>query len=234
MMASPIRCLVSAGPTREFFDPVRFLSNPSSGKMGYSLARQAASKGWEVKLVSGPVSLPDPPGIAVTRVTTGEEMHAAISAQFDWCDILIMTAAIMDYRPKAVADHKIKKFELKMVIEMEPVVDVLATVARGKTRQLIVGFAAETNSLEAHARKKLEAKKADFIVANNIGGEKGAFARDENTVLVFSSTGKPPLSLGPAPKMTIAGHLIDLFALEIERRAAVSGGWKGGGHGQAT
>lgn len=234
MMASPIRCLVSAGPTREFFDPVRFLSNPSSGKMGYSLAREAAAKGWEVELVSGPVSLPDPPGIAVTRVTTGEEMHAAIGERFDGCDVLIMTAAIMDYRPKVLADHKIKKFELEMVIEMEPVVDVLATMARRKTKQLIVGFAAETDHLEEHARKKLDSKKADFIVANRIGGEAGAFARDDNTVLVFSSSGSPPLRLGPAPKGIIAGQLIDLFELEMERRTAAAVERKEVGDGQTT
>jgi len=210
MMASPIRCLVSAGPTREFFDPVRFLSNPSSGKMGYSLARQAAAKGWEVELVSGPVSLPDPPGIVVTRVTTGEEMHAAIGERFDGCDVLIMTAAIMDYRPRRVAGHKIKKFELQMSIEMEPVIDVLATVARRKKDQLIVGFAAETDHLDDYARRKLEVKNADFIVANRIGGPDSAFGRESNTVWVYSHHG-PVRKIGPSSKLSIARDLLDLF-----------------------
>ena len=233
MMASPIRCLVSAGPTREYFDPVRFLSNPSSGKMGYNLAQKAATKGWEVELVSGPVSLPDPPGISVTRVTTGEEMHAAIGERFDSCDVLIMTAAIMDYRPRVVADHKIKKKELEMVIEMEPVADVLADMGRRKDKQLIVGFAAETNNLEAHARKKVDSKNADFIVANRIGGEAGAFARDENTVLIFSSTGGPPIRFGPAPKRVIAEQLIDLFAHEIKKRVGSEDEGKGARPDQA-
>ena len=211
MKASPIRCLVTAGPTREFFDPVRFLSNPSSGKMGYALAGAAVRHGWEVELVSGPVSLPAPEGVSIEHVVTGEEMYHAVARRFGRCDILIMTAAIMDYRPRVVADHKVKKFELEMVIEMEPVIDVLATVARGKTHQIIVGFAAETDHLESYAMGKLESKNADFIVANRIGGPDGAFARDDNTVIVFSRNTEP-LSIGPLPKTDLAERLIDLFA----------------------
>jgi phosphopantothenoylcysteine decarboxylase / phosphopantothenate---cysteine ligase len=210
MKASPIRCLVSAGPTREFFDPVRFLSNPSSGRMGYAIAGEAVRRGWEVELVSGPVSLPPPAGAALIPVVTGQQMFEAVDARFDDCDILIMTAAIMDYRPKSVADHKIKKFELEMVIEMEPVVDVLATVARRKRRQLVVGFAAETDHLEAFARKKLDGKNADFIVANRIGGPDGAFGREDNTVLVISRDADP-MPLGPLPKSVLAVRLLDLF-----------------------
>ena len=210
MKASPIRCLVSAGPTREFFDPVRFVSNPSSGKMGFALAREAAARSWQVDLVSGPVSLTDPSGVSVTRVVTGQEMFEAVSGRFPSCDILIMTAAIMDYRPKRVADHKVKKFELKMVIEMEPVIDVLATVAAEKTHQIIVGFAAETDHLEVYALKKLREKHADFIVANQIGGADGAFERDENTVTVFSHV-SGPVTIGPLPKPEIAARLLELF-----------------------
>jgi phosphopantothenoylcysteine decarboxylase/phosphopantothenate--cysteine ligase len=214
MKASPIRCLVTAGPTREFFDPVRFLSNPSSGKMGFALAQAAVAKGWEVELVSGPVALDDPAKVEVERVVTGAEMYEAVNKRFPACDILIMTAAIMDYRPKAVADHKIKKFELEMVIEMEPVVDVLATVAREKGDQVIVGFAAETDNLEAYALKKLESKNADFIVANNIGGPEGAFEKDDNTVIVFCRDGRR-LSMGPASKASLASELIELFSGRI-------------------
>jgi phosphopantothenoylcysteine decarboxylase/phosphopantothenate--cysteine ligase len=214
MKASPIRCLVTAGPTREFFDPVRFLSNPSSGKMGYALARAAAERGWEVELVSGPVALEDPPGVKVERVVTGAEMYLAVKERFSRCDILIMTAAIMDYRPRVVADHKIKKFELEMVIEMEPVVDVLATVTKDKANQVIVGFAAETDHLETYAVKKLDYKNADFIVANNIGGPEGAFEKDDNAVVVFSRDGRR-LPLGPASKVDLAIELIDLFAQKL-------------------
>jgi phosphopantothenoylcysteine decarboxylase/phosphopantothenate--cysteine ligase len=214
MNASPIRCLVTAGPTREYFDPVRFLSNPSSGKMGYALAAAAARKGWQVDLVSGPVSLPAPAGVQLEQVVTGAHMHEAVRSRFAACDILIMTAAIMDYRPKTVAGHKIKKFELEMVIEMEPVIDVLATVARDKTRQVVVGFAAETDNLESYALQKLESKNADFIVANQIGGPAGAFGRDDNSVVVFARTGER-IALGPLPKTDLAGRLLDLFAPRI-------------------
>ena len=217
MKASPIRCLVTAGPTREFFDPVRFLSNPSSGKMGFALARAALRKGWEVDLVSGPVALPAPEGARLERVVTGAGMYEAVRRRFAACDILIMTAAIMDYRPKTVADHKIKKFELDMVIEMEPVIDVLATVARDKQHQLIVGFAAETDNLDAYALAKLESKNADFIVANLIGGEQGAFERDDNRVKVFSRHAGP-LQIGPMDKSDLASRLVDIFA---ERLAAI-------------
>jgi phosphopantothenoylcysteine decarboxylase/phosphopantothenate--cysteine ligase len=220
MKASPIRCLVSAGPTREFFDPVRFLSNPSSGKMGYALAASAAQRGWDVELVSGPVSLPAPEGVTVTRVVTGQEMYEAMSGRFEACDILIMTAAIMDYRPKTVADHKIKKFELEMVIEMEPVIDVLATVARSKQQQVIVGFAAETDQLESYARQKLESKGADFIVANQIGGPEGAFERDSNSVLVLQRNGKP-VAIGPLSKTLLADELLDLFEPLLMKKVAV-------------
>ncbi|MGA1204948.1 MAG: phosphopantothenoylcysteine decarboxylase [Opitutales bacterium] len=210
MKASPIRCLVSAGPTREFFDPVRFLSNPSSGKMGYALAEAAARRGWEVELISGPVSLPNPENVRVERVVTGQEMFEAISRRFPDCDVLIMTAAIMDYRPKVVADHKIKKYELEMVIEMEPVTDVLATVAREKDHQLVVGFAAETNDLVSNAMKKLQSKNADFIVGNLIGGARSTFGRDDNEVVVISRKNEP-VRIGPLPKPELASRLLDLF-----------------------
>jgi len=221
MMASPIRCLVSAGPTREFFDPVRFLSNPSSGKMGYALAAAAAARGWQVELVSGPVSLPAPAGVTLEQVLTGAEMHAAVRRRFPQCDILIMTAAIMDYRPKTVADHKIKKFELEMVIEMEPVADVLADVARDKGDRLVVGFAAETEHLEAYARAKLAAKNADFIVANRIGRTGGAFGSDTNTVTVFARSGVAR-ALGPAPKGVLAEQLLELFAPHVRARGGAA------------
>lgn len=208
MKASPIRCLVTAGPTREFFDPVRFMSNPSSGKMGYRLAAEALARGWRVELISGPVSLPEPPGALVTQAVTGEDMYAAVDKRFDDCDILIMTAAIMDYRPRRVAERKIKKHQLSMHLEMEPVIDVLATVARRKKGQVIVGFAAETDNLEAYALKKLKEKNADYIVANLIGGSQSAFGRDTNEVTLFSRSAAP-LAYGPATKARVAAWILD-------------------------
>lgn len=217
MNASPIRCLVSAGPTREYFDPVRYVSNASSGKMGYALAAAAARRGWDVHLVSGPVSLPPPDGVAVEKVITGDEMLRAIDRAFDDCDILIMTAALIDFRPKLKAAQKVKKENLESSIEMEPVVDVLATVARRKAHQLVVGFAAETENVESFALRKLASKNADFIVANRIGGERGGFESDENTVLLLGRDGTSE-PMGPALKTELGERLIQRFAAELASR----------------
>lgn len=188
--------------------------------MGYALAAAAVRRGWEVDLVSGPVELDPPSGVNLHRVVTGQEMYAAVASLFPSCDILIMTAAIMDYRPRVVSDHKIKKNELQMVIEMEPVVDVLATVSRQRVNQLIVGFAAETNNIETYALDKLRSKNTDFIVANKIGGSDSAFGRDDNTILVYGRDGKS-LSLGPSLKTELAGQLLDLFEPRIGQPRAV-------------
>jgi len=218
IMASPIRCLISAGPTREYFDPVRYVSNPSSGKMGYAIAAAAAKQGWTVELVSGPVMLACPEGVTRIPVVTGDEMYREVDARFDGCDILIMTAALIDFRPKTKVDHKVKKFELSMVIEMEQVVDVLATVSQRKTKQLVVGFAAETDNVEAYALRKLEGKNADFIVANQIGTTSGGFESDHNTVLVLGRDGSR-WEMGPALKTAIAETLITQFAQILEDKS---------------
>ncbi len=133
MSKQSIRCLVTAGPTREHLDPVRFLSNPSSGKMGYALALAAAALGWRVDLVSGPVALADPAGVKVQRVTSANEMFTAVKKLFPKCDVLLMCAAVSDFRPKKVFAHKVKKGEAELVIEFVPNVDILKTVAAGKT-----------------------------------------------------------------------------------------------------
>ncbi len=214
MKASSIRCLVSAGPTREFFDPVRYVTNPSSGKMGYALAEAARDQGWRVDLVSGPVSLPPPPGISLHPVVTGEEMYQAIDRLFDSCDILIMTAAILDYRPRQRSDRKIKKDQLSMIIDMEPVIDVLATVAQRKQpHQLILGFAAETDNLETYALKKLQNKNADLIAANLIGSSEGGFEKEDNTIHLYGHGGFHR-KLGPALKSILARALIS----ELDQR----------------
>ncbi|KAF0093084.1 MAG: phosphopantothenoylcysteine decarboxylase / phosphopantothenate--cysteine ligase [Puniceicoccaceae bacterium 5H] len=211
MNASPIRCLVSAGPTREYFDPVRFLSNPSSGKMGYAIAEAARQAGWQVDLVSGPVALADPPGVNVTRVETGQEMYDALAPLFATCDVLVMTAAIMDYRPAEKAPQKVKKDQLDMSVRMEPVMDVLKTLAqRKRPGQYIVGFAAETNDLETYARGKLLKKKCDLIVGNYIGRAGTGFQSDQNTVFLFAPN-QPARQLGPASKVEIARELVRLI-----------------------
>ncbi len=208
MEASPIRCLVSAGPTREYFDPVRFLSNPSSGRMGFAVAEAARARGWDVVLVSGPVALPDPEGARVVRVETGDEMHAALLEYFPDCDVLFMTAAVMDTRPRQCSPHKVKKDQLPGVIEMEPATDILADLGRRKTGQILVGFAAETENLEANARVKLERKNLDFIAANEVGVPGSGFVSETNRIVLLSRDGGREV-LGPAAKSELAGRLIE-------------------------
>ena len=216
MKARKIRCLISAGPTREFFDPVRFMSNPSTGKMGYALAGAALKMGWQVDLVSGPVSLPAPDVAAIHGVVTGDEMLARIDALFETCDILIMAAAVMDYRPREYSDSKIKKSGDSLMVELDPVVDILKTVAARKKDQLVVGFAAETENVTAHGREKLERKNADFIVANQVGAPGAGFAADTNFVTLIGHRGFT-LDIGPASKHEIGEQLIAAFASEIGR-----------------
>lgn len=208
MEASSIRCLISAGPTREYLDPVRFLSNPSTGRMGFALAEAAAARGWSVTLVAGPVELPTPARVERIDVETGDEMHRALEARFDDCDILIMTAAVMDYRPRERLTEKVKKGRLTMSIEMEPTVDILATLAARKAHQVLVGFAAETHNVEAYAREKLERKNLDWIAANEVGRAGMGFASATNRLLLLGRGGQR-IELGEGLKKTLAVRLLD-------------------------
>ena len=208
--ASNIRCLVSAGPTREYFDPVRFISNPSSGRMGYAMARAAQLKQWQTTLVSGPVLLDPPENVEFCSVMTGEEMFDAISSRFEQCDILIMTAAISDIKPLHYSEEKIKKSGLHLNVEFEPVPDVLKALTENKKQRIIVGFAAETTNLNENAITKLKEKNMDYIVANDVSSEYG-FGSIDNHVWVFAKDGST-WEYGPAPKVTIAEELIELVA----------------------
>ena len=149
---NPIRCVVTAGPTREPIDPVRFISNPSTGKMGFAIAAAAVEAGWTVDLISGPTHLTEPPETILYPVGTGEEMYHQVDAVFDACDVLIMTAAVVDFRPKHPMERKEKKGSAQLTLEMEPVIDILKAVTWRKRDQFVVGFAAETNDLETYAR----------------------------------------------------------------------------------
>lgn len=209
-MYSPIRCLISAGPTREFLDPVRFLSNPSSGKMGYALAVAAAERNWRVDLVSGPVSIPKPPSVTVHDVVTGQEMYEACAKLFPRCDLLIMCAAVMDMRPKHKFSTKQKKESLEWNIEFEPVIDILKTLSGEKTHQLLVGFAAETNNLENYAKKKLVEKNLDWIVANDVSQKGTGFEADQNKVILFSKSGQK-IDVGPKPKLELANDILKII-----------------------
>lgn len=183
--------LVSAGPTQEPIDPVRFLSNRSSGKMGYAIAEAARARGAEVILVSGPSSLNSPPGVTTIRVNTAAEMTDALCQNFPACTVLIMAAAVADFRPKDEAEHKIKKQgKAEMVLELEATTDILAMLSAQRTSQIVVGFAAETEQLLSHAQDKLKTKGLDLIVANDVTQEGGGFGSDDNAAVIFSATGE--------------------------------------------
>ncbi|MEO4053578.1 bifunctional phosphopantothenoylcysteine decarboxylase/phosphopantothenate--cysteine ligase CoaBC [Solibacillus sp. CAU 1738] len=179
------KVIVSAGPTRERIDPVRYLTNFSTGKMGYAMAEAARDLGAEVVLISGPVALTKPAGIKVIDVESAAEMLAAMETQFDTSDIVIKTAAVADYRPKEICTHKIKKQQGNSSIELERTVDILASLGKKKTHQLLIGFAAETNDVEAYAQSKLEKKNADYIVANDVTAQGAGFGTETNIVTLY-------------------------------------------------
>jgi phosphopantothenoylcysteine decarboxylase/phosphopantothenate--cysteine ligase len=199
------KVVVTAGPTREPIDPVRYITNRSSGKMGYAVAAAARAAGAEVVLVSGPVSLPTPDQVTRIDVETAAAMHEAVQEAVADADIFIGAAAVVDYGPAVVADHKIKKKDEAMRLELNRVTDVLAEVAARPDRPFVVGFAAETQDLETHARAKLENKRLDMIAANLVGPGVG-FDCDHNTLRVLWADGSK--DLGQAPKSELAGRLI--------------------------
>jgi phosphopantothenoylcysteine decarboxylase / phosphopantothenate---cysteine ligase len=181
--------VITAGPTREKIDPVRFISNHSTGKMGYALAEEAKKEGAQVVLISGPVQLTPPPGVEVVKVESAEEMYNAVLNVFDRSDVVIKTAAVADYRPKTAYDHKVKKKPGDTVLELERTKDILLELGERKQHQILVGFAAETDMVEEYARKKLSAKNADMIVANNVKAEGAGFGTDTNIVTLFKRNG---------------------------------------------
>lgn len=179
--------LISAGPTREKIDPVRYLSNYSSGKMGYAIAEVAQHLGANVILISGPVSMKPPVGVQIIRVESAEEMYEAVLQYFDEADIVIKSAAVSDYRPKKIFQQKMKKQSQELVIELERTVDILAELGKRKKAQFLIGFAAETNHVEEYAKQKLQSKNADMIVANNVMQEGAGFGTDTNIVTFYKA-----------------------------------------------
>ena len=203
------RVLITAGPTRERIDPVRFISNRSSGKMGFAVAQAAREAGAEVVLVSGPVSLPTPVGVRRIDVESAADMLNAVLGEVEGVDIFISTAAVADYRPANAAEQKIKKTSDRMDLSMERTADVLATVAARPNRPFVVGFAAETESVEQHARTKLLKKNLDMIAANEVGHDK-AFDCEDNELIVLWRAGRRDLPR--ASKATLARQLVALIA----------------------
>lgn len=203
------RVLVTAGPTREALDPVRFLSNRSSGKMGFALAAAAVEAGAQVTLVAGPVALQTPERVARIDVLTAADMQQAVLGQVDETDIFIAAAAVADYRPQAVAAQKLKKSAGHLTLELERNPDILATVAAREGAPFTVGFAAETESIERNARHKLQVKSLDMIAANRVGADLG-FDADDNALQVFWEGGSA--ALGQTRKSRLARQLVTLVA----------------------
>ena len=207
--------LITAGPTREAIDPVRYISNHSSGKMGYSLAQAAAEMGAKVTLVSGPVNLATPPGVTRIDVDSAQQMLEAVMGQVEQHDIFIGCAAVADYRIAAVADQKIKKSAEQMQLALVRNPDILAAVAQHAIRPFTVGFAAETNDVEQYARGKLQRKKLDMIAANDVSIQGLGFNADSNALQVFWQDGSQQL---PATdKLTLARQLLTLIEQQLKK-----------------
>ena len=207
--------LVTAGPTHEPIDPVRFVGNRSSGRMGFALAAEAARRGARVVLVAGPVALTTPPGVQRVDVVTARDMERAVREHAPEADLIVMAAAVADFRPARSAASKIKKERGGLaVLEMEENPDILAGLRAVAPRAVLVGFAAETEELERNALAKLERKGADFLVANDVSRSDIAFERTENEVTVFRREG-PPVFLSRRPKSELAASLFDLFAATL-------------------
>ncbi len=200
-----IKVLITAGPTREALDPVRYLSNRSSGKMGYSLAQAFGEAGAQVTLISGPVALSAPAGIKVITVDSAQQMFDAVVAHSAEQDLFIASAAVADYRPVQTQPAKIKKQQARLTLELVRNPDILAHVAALSPRPFCVGFAAETHELEHYARDKLTRKNLDMVVANVVGGTTGGFDAEENSVTVYWTGGETALPL--ASKAQIAREL---------------------------
>jgi phosphopantothenoylcysteine decarboxylase/phosphopantothenate--cysteine ligase len=210
--------LVSAGPTQEPLDPVRFLSNRSSGKMGFALARVARRRGAEVTLVTGPAALAPPPGVQAVAVSTAREMERAIEEAFARATVVIMTAAVADYRPRHPLERKVKKGPAVLTLELERTRDILAGIARRKGRRLIVGFAAETHDLVTEARRKLAEKRLDLIVANDVSAPGIGFAADHNAVRLLDASGLDE-AVPVVAKEEVAGRVLDWVAAHRRRPA---------------
>ena len=201
-----MKFVITAGPTREPIDPVRFISNRSSGKMGYAIAEVALESDHDVVLISGPVNLAPPVGAQVVNVITSDEMHAAVREAVRNCDVLVMCAAVSDYKPAHVAKTKIKRRDENFSLDLIPTRDILKSLPRSR-HFFVVGFAAETNDMEEHARAKLATKNCDMIVANDVSDPTIGMESDENAVTIFSRDGEIE-TISWASKKIIARALV--------------------------
>jgi phosphopantothenoylcysteine decarboxylase/phosphopantothenate--cysteine ligase len=207
-----VRFLITAGPTREPIDPVRYISNRSSGKMGYAVAEAALGEGHDVTLISGPVSLEAPRDASLISVSTSDEMFEAVHRHADKCDICVLCAAVADYKPAAISPTKIKKRGENFSLELVPTRDILDSLGHWQDRQFIlVGFAAETDHLEENAAKKLRAKNCDIMVANDVSSANSGMESDANEVTILFRDGEKK-KISRAQKKIIARELVKIFS----------------------
>lgn len=205
-----MKTVISAGPTREFIDPIRFISNSSSGQMGYALAAESLRRGHEVVLISGPVAIKAPEGVKLIPVVSAAEMAEAVKREFVDCDCCIMSAAVADYRPVNLHDHKMKKSPGNIFLELERTEDILKSLgSMKKPEQLLIGFAAESEDLVANAIGKLKRKNLDWIIANNISD---GFAKSTNACILLGRNGER-LEFPVCPKTELAAKLLDALNL---------------------
>lgn len=200
--------LITAGPTQEALDPVRFISNRSSGKMGYALAEAAERRGARVILVAGPVTLADPPGIETIHVKTAREMRQAVFDHLEESTIIVKSAAVADYYVSQIPEHKLKKTAVRLSLELDPTPDILAELGRKKGDRILIGFAAETERLVEEARRKMQSKNCDIVVGNLVGNSGTGFESDENEVVLVLRGGET-VTLARAPKRQIADGIFD-------------------------
>jgi phosphopantothenoylcysteine decarboxylase/phosphopantothenate--cysteine ligase len=207
-----VRFLITAGPTREPIDPVRYISNRSSGKMGYAIAEAALAEGHDVTLISGPAIVEPPRDANLIPVSTSDEMFEAVHRDADKCDICILCAAVADYKPANVSSTKIKKRGAKFSLELIPTRDILDSLGHKQDRQFVlIGFAAETDHVEENAAKKLRAKHCDIIIANDVSGADSGMESDVNEVTILFRNGEKT-KISRAPKKIIARELVKIFS----------------------
>jgi len=211
-----VRFLITAGPTREPIDPVRYLSNRSSGKMAYAVAEAALKAGHEVSVISGPVSLEAPSSARLVRVSTSDQMYEAVHEHLWRCDVLVMCAAVADYKPVKASPFKIKKGAAALILELVPTRDILASLPSEGRNYLVVGFAAETNELEENALKKLRDKHCDMIVANDVSRVDSGMESDENEVTIFFRNGEQH-KIPRALKRNVARELVKIIGETQEK-----------------
>jgi len=204
------KILVTAGPTQEAIDPVRYVTNHSTGKMGYAVAKVAAQRGADVTLVSGPVQLKKPAGVKLVNIKSAKEMFDAVKAEFDGCDIIIKAAAVADYRPKNVSGEKIKKTDSSLALEMEKTDDILKYLGQNKKKQFLCGFSMETENMVENSRAKLDKKNLDMIVANNLKVSGAGFGTDTNIVTIITKDKEVELPM--MSKEEVADELLTLIS----------------------